>query len=137
MHLHTYSSRSLPTPTTVSCINWYQYQYQPVLFTGTYHTTPATVHTKSKINISGVFAKNVLWRNTFLPLNEVNSLPIKILGIFALEANKILQATPPRLRREVGMCGNKAKEKKEHHKNKLKKRVRVTTAAKQRQRQQS
>ena len=30
------------------------------------------------------------------------------LGVFALEVNEILQATPPKWRREQGMCGNPA-----------------------------
>ena len=28
----------------------------------------------------------------------------QVFGVFALEVNKILQATPPKLRREMGMC---------------------------------
>ena len=30
----------------------------------------------------------------------------QVLGVFALEVNEILQATPPKLRRDVGMWGN-------------------------------
>ena len=40
----------------------------------------------------------------YLPsLKKVNCLPTKFL-VFALEVNKILQVTPSKLRREVGMC---------------------------------
>ena len=32
----------------------------------------------------------------------------QVFGVFALEVNGILQATPPKLRREMGMCGTTA-----------------------------
>ena len=41
----------------------------------------------------------------YLPSAKKSKLPShQVLGVFALEVNKILQATPSKLRREMGMC---------------------------------
>ena len=47
--------------------------------------------------------------NTFIknysPSAKKSKLPShQVFGVFALEVNKILQATPSKLRREMGMC---------------------------------
>ena len=40
-----------------------------------------------------------------LPSTKKSKSPShRVVGVFALEVNKILQATPPKLRREMGMC---------------------------------
>ena len=40
-----------------------------------------------------------------LAFREKSKLPShQVFGVFALEVNKILQATPSKLRREMGMC---------------------------------
>ena len=44
----------------------------------------------------------------YLPSAKKSKLPSQVFGVFALEVNEILQATPPKLRREMGMCGNAA-----------------------------
>ena len=56
-----------------------------------------------KVVVTDVFAKNV----PFAKKRESRSH--HDFGVLALEVNKILQATPPKLRGEVGMCRNKAK----------------------------
>ena len=53
---------------------------------------------------SRVFAKIRFWKNSWLPLKKVTCLPTQVFGVFALEVNKILQATPSKLRREMGIC---------------------------------
>ena len=41
----------------------------------------------------------------YLPSAKKSELPShQVFGVFALEVNKILQATPSKLRREMGMC---------------------------------
>ena len=46
-------------------------------------------------------SKNLL----HLPSAKKSKLPShQVFGVFALEVNKILQATPSKLRRETGMC---------------------------------
>ena len=41
----------------------------------------------------------------YLPSAKTSKLPShQVLGVFALEVNKILQATPLELGREMGMC---------------------------------
>ena len=48
--------------------------------------------------------KNTFLKN-YLPSAKKSKLPShQVFGVFALEVNKILQATPPKLRRETGMC---------------------------------
>ena len=49
-------------------------------------------------------------RNTFIKnyFPSATKSKLQSLGVFALEVNEILQATPPKLRREKGMCGNAA-----------------------------
>ena len=52
---------------------------------------------------------NSVCENTFLkncvPSAEKHKLPShQVVGVFALEVNKILQATPSNLRREMDMC---------------------------------
>ena len=45
----------------------------------------------------------------YLPSAKKNKLPShQVFGVFALEVNEILRATPPKLGREMGMCGNAA-----------------------------
>ena len=78
-----------------------------------------------------LFAKKVLREINFLSLEKVNFPPFMIVvccGVFALEANKTLRVTHPKMRGEVGMCDNKAKEKKK----KKTANEYVATAAKQR-----
>ena len=42
---------------------------------------------------------------TFLLSAKKSKVPFhQVFGVFALEVNKILQATPSKLRREMGMC---------------------------------
>ena len=44
-----------------------------------------------------------------MPSTKKSKLPShQVFGAFALEVNEILQATPPKLRREMGMCGTAA-----------------------------
>ena len=41
----------------------------------------------------------------YLPSTKKSKLPShQVFGVFALEVNKIMEATPPKLRRETGMC---------------------------------
>ena len=41
----------------------------------------------------------------YLPADTKSTLPShQVFGVFALEVNKILQGTPSKLRREMGMC---------------------------------
>ena len=41
----------------------------------------------------------------YLPSAKKSKLPShQVFGVFALEVNKILQATPSKLRREMGIC---------------------------------
>ena len=52
-----------------------------------------------------VFAKIRLFLKFYLPSGKKSKLPShQVFGVFALEVNKILQATPSKLRREMGMC---------------------------------
>ena len=51
-----------------------------------------------------VFGKIRFKRNS-LPSAKKSKLPShQVFGVFALEVNRILQATPSKLRREMGMC---------------------------------
>ncbi|MEP5177771.1 hypothetical protein [Marinobacter alexandrii] len=71
-------------------------------------------------------------KNACAKRGELQSLPD--FGVFAIKVNQILQATPPKLRREMGICGKAA------NKNKIEKQkhsVRVATATQQRFRRQS
>ena len=44
----------------------------------------------------------------YLPSGKKSKLPShQVFGVFALEVNRILQATPSKLRREMGMCATK------------------------------
>ena len=46
-----------------------------------------------------------MFLKTYLPSAKKSKLPShQVFGVFALEVNKILQATPSKLRREMGMC---------------------------------
>ena len=56
-----------------------------------------------------MFAKKCLNKFTFLPLNKCHDL-----GVF--EDEECLQATPPQLRREAGICGNSANQKNNENK---------------------
>ena len=53
-----------------------------------------------------MFAKIRFSIFTCLQLKDVNCLATKSFGVFALEVDEILQAMPPKLRREMGMCDN-------------------------------
>ena len=45
----------------------------------------------------------------YFPPSTKSKLPShQVFGMIALEVNEILQTTPPKLRREMGMCGNAA-----------------------------
>ena len=58
---------------------------------------------KKKV-VNGGFAKKTFLEN-YLPSAKKSKLPShQVFGVFALEVNKILQATPTKLRREMGMC---------------------------------
>ena len=75
-----------------------------------YNTADDTIQPTSKtatILVIRVFAKKVFKKNAFLPLKSVKSLPIIVL-VF-LRWKWIVQATPPKLKSEVGVCGKKAK----------------------------
>ena len=51
-----------------------------------------------------VLAK-IRFSKKYLPSAKKSKLPShQVFGVFALEVNKILQATPPKLRREMGTC---------------------------------
>ena len=45
-----------------------------------------------------------MFLKNYLPYAKKSQLPSQVFGVFALEVNKILQATPSELRREMGMC---------------------------------
>ena len=64
--------------------------------------------------VSRVFREGKTPGICFPFVKKVISLPImNESGVFAAdEVNQMLQATPPKLRREVGMCGNAANKKK-------------------------
>ena len=54
-----------------------------------------------------MFAKIRSLKITCLPLKKKNAFP-PIFGVFVLEVNEILQATPPKLRRKMGMLGQRS-----------------------------
>ena len=64
---------------------------------------PASAHDKPWLLLLECLRKYVYNKMTCLLLKEY--LPShQVFGVFALEVNKILQATPSKLRREMGMC---------------------------------
>ena len=58
-----------------------------------------------------MFAKSCLQKITFLPPSKSEFPSHQNIGVFADEVNQSLQATPPKLKREVGACGNAANPK--------------------------
>ena len=64
------------------------------------------MHDTANSYLHGVFAKIRLFLKIYLSSAKKSKLPShQVFGVFALlEVNKILQATPSKLRREMGMC---------------------------------
>ena len=51
-----------------------------------------------------------------LPSAKISKLPShQVFGVFALEVNKILQATPSKLGREMGMCATTTYVQQQQH----------------------
>ena len=78
---------------------WIQYKYYFVCRNGT-----CAIQLSEDKNIR-VFAKLSTFLEIYLPSAEKSKSPShQVFGVFALEVNKILQATPSKLTREMGVC---------------------------------
>ena len=75
-----------------------------------------------------VFTKLLSFRETSEYLSYFD------FGVFASEVTQMLQATPPKARREAGMCSDAANQR---HNGKQKNSRRIATAAQQRRRRQT
>ena len=60
---------------------------------------------QNDVRQSGMIECENTFLKIYLPSAKKHKLPYnKVFGVFAIEVNKILQATPSKLRREMGMC---------------------------------
>ena len=69
----------------------------------TSRTTPTSTASGEKNRTESV-GENTFLKISCLPLTKVNLPSHQVFGAFALEAIKILQATPAKLRKEMRMC---------------------------------